>query len=140
MAVLFSIHTVSASSQFQNNNNGPSPVPLIDLASHDEDQLAKEISLACSTLGFFQVTSHGIPQELLDRFRNQCALYFDQTSKIKQNWKRNGANSRGFFDDELTKQRRDWKEALDVGVPGSRNWKLEDENELNGTRRRTTRE
>jgi len=34
---------------------------------------------------------------------------------------------RGYFDDELTKRRRDWKEALDVGIPGSRNWSLPDD-------------
>jgi len=31
-----------------------------------------------------------------------------------------------FFNDELTKQRVDWKEAIDIGIPGSRDWSLPD--------------
>ena len=33
--------------------------------------------------------------------------------------KRTERNSRGWFDDELTKQTKDWKEGLDVGQPGA---------------------
>lgn len=121
-------HAALASSGFQ---KGPS-VPVIDLSSTDDDRLAKEISLACSTLGFFQVTNHGISDDLQRRFREQCALYFDLNQKLKQGWKRNSACSRGYFNDELTKQKRDWKECLDVGVPGSRDWNIADESELNG--------
>ena len=40
--------------------------------------------------------------------------------------KRHEQNARGYFDDELTKQKRDWKECLDFGVPGSRNWDIPD--------------
>lgn len=45
---------------------------------------------------------------------------------LQVNLKRNAKNARGYFDDELTKRKRDWKEALDVGVPGSRDWSLSD--------------
>ena len=45
--------------------------------------------------------------------------------------RRSGNNARGFFDDELTKRRRDWKEALDFGVPGSRDWSLPDDDSAN---------
>ena len=53
---------------------------------------------------------------------NFFALPYETKLKLK----RNAHNARGYFDDELTKRRRDWKEALDVGVPGSRDWSLDD--------------
>ena len=107
--------------------------PVIDLSpSRDADTLANEIAHACSTYGFFQATSHGISEELIARFRKQCKLYFELDQDLKKTWKRNERNSRGYFDDELTKQRLDWKECLDVGVPGSRDWDIPDDSDLNG--------
>jgi len=60
-------------------------------------------------------------------YSRQCRLYFGLSHDVKKQWKRNEGNSRGFFDDELTKQRRDWKEALYFGVPGTRDWSVDDE-------------
>jgi len=107
--------------------------PVIDLSCPDKDQLATQIAQACSTCGFFQVTHHGMPVELMERFKQQSELYFNLSQERKYQMKRHGSNSRGFFDDELTKQKRDWKECLDVGVPGSRDWQLADDSNLNGT-------
>jgi len=78
-----------------------------------------------------QVTSHGIPPELVEEYLHQSRLYFALPLDTKLKWKRNDGNARGFFNDELTKQRRDWKEALDFGVPGSRNWSAKDDKESN---------
>jgi len=106
-------------------------VPVIDL-SDPEDVVVDQIAKACGTFGFFQVTSHGVPQELVEAFREQMRLYFEGLPhETKLQWKRNERNARGFFDDELTKQKRDWKEALDVGVPGSRDWSLPDDDPRN---------
>lgn len=106
-------------------------VPTIDL-SDPEDVVVKRIAQACATFGFFQVVSHGISQELIERFREQMRLYFEGLShETKLQWKRNERNARGFFDDELTKQKRDWKEAIDVGVPGSRDWSIPDDDPRN---------
>jgi isopenicillin N synthase-like dioxygenase len=107
-------------------------VPVIDLSNTDHDDLVRQIAGACSEFGFFQVSSHGIPLELLLSFRAQCRSYFALDKKVKIEWKRHAANARGYFDDELTKQRRDWKECLDLGVPYSRDWNLPDSDEKNG--------
>jgi isopenicillin N synthase-like dioxygenase len=32
--------------------------------------------------------------------------------------KRNASNSRGYFNDEFTKQKADWKEGIDIGAQG----------------------
>ena len=107
-------------------------VPVIDLSSDiPETELVEQISKACSEFGFFQVTSHGVPLELMEEYRKQCRLYFDLPHDTKLQWKRNDSNARGFFDDELTKQKRDWKEALDFGVPGTRDWSELDDADLN---------
>lgn len=101
-------------------------VPIIDLSSTDEEQLIESIAKACSELGFFQVRGHGISQDLVADYREEFRQFFQLPKEIKLGWKRNEGNSRGYFDDELTKQRRDWKECLDFGVPGSRNWDIQD--------------
>ncbi|KAL7569908.1 hypothetical protein ACA910_008572 [Epithemia clementina (nom. ined.)] len=122
-------HHVGGESTTINHESG---VPVIDLSRDDDDEtLIQEIAQACQSPGFFQVINHGIPQLLLNSFRDQCKLYFALDEKLKQMWKRQADNARGFFDDELTKQVRDWKECLDVGVPGSRDWLLDDDDPRN---------
>jgi isopenicillin N synthase-like dioxygenase len=107
-------------------------VPVIDLSAvESESSLVDQIANACSEYGFFQVTSHGIPSELVEKYTEQCKLYFALPHETKLQWKRNEGNSRGFFDDELTKQRRDWKQALDFGAPGSRDWSVPDDSPSN---------
>lgn len=110
--------------------NDDGNVPVVNLLD-PQDVVVKQIATACSTHGFFQVTSHGIPSSLLHAFREQMKAYFDLPQETKLRWKRNERNSRGFFDDELTKQKRDWKEGLDVGVPGSRDWSRTDDDPSN---------
>ena len=124
--------TTTISSNNVNDGDGRGGVPVIDLSRDDDnEELIQEIVKACQNPGFFQVINHGIPQSLLDSFRHQCRLYFALDHSTKQSWKRQAYNARGYFDDELTKQVRDWKECLDVGVPGSRDWNLEDDDTQN---------
>ena len=107
-------------------------VPVIDLSEPDETLLIEQVAHACSTAGFFQIINHGVPDALVQEFREQCRRYFvEMPSDIKNDQRRAAKNARGFFDDELTKQRLDWKQALDVGVPGSRDWTLDDEDPQN---------
>jgi isopenicillin N synthase-like dioxygenase len=107
-------------------------IPVVDLADDvPEEILVEKIASACSEFGFFQVTNHGIPSSLVNEYKHQLKLYFDLPHDVKLTWKRNEANARGYFDDELTKQRRDWKEALDFGVPNSRDWNVADDDPQN---------
>lgn len=108
--------------------SGDFDIPVIDLgADAPEQEIVEKISNACSEYGFFQVTNTGISEDLIKEYREQCAEYFALPLQTKLLWKRNENNSRGFFDDELTKQRRDWKQCLDFGVPGSRDWSVQDQ-------------
>lgn len=106
-------------------------VPVIDLSSSDDNGLVDQIASACAEYGFFQVVGHGIQEDLIREYREQFRLYFALREETKQSWKRGDSNARGYFDDELTKQRRDWKQCLDFGVPGSRDWTTDDKDPIN---------
>ena len=108
-------------------------IPVIDLAlsgggAEDQAELRRQVREACSTWGFFQLLNHGIDVDLMSAMGNFFALPFE----TKRDLKRNATCARGYFDDELTKRRRDWKEALDVGSPGSGQWSLPDADNSNG--------
>lgn len=108
-------------------------IPVIDLEFTDEAALVAAIAEACSTAGFFQVTNHGVSPEFIQEFRTACQQYFTELpADVKERQRRNETNARGYFDNELTKQRRDWKQALDVGVPGgTRDWNVPDNDPRN---------
>ena len=106
-------------------------IPIIDLSNPDTEALREQIYQACSTWGFFQLINHNIAASLIDSFKDAMKDFFSMPYKAKLKLKRNAMNARGYFDDELTKQRRDWKECLDVGMPGSRNWSTLDRDEAN---------
>ncbi len=96
-------------------------VPTIDVRSlGDDPRTLAVIDRACREWGFFQVVGHGISPELLDavhaRMREFFALPLDEKRAIE----RTATNAWGFFDRELTKNVRDWKEIFDVGpaAPG----------------------
>ena len=77
-----------------------------------------QVSDACRVWGFFQCLGHGIHPERSDNFDEECRKFFALPREVKSKVKRSIENSRGWFDDELTKQHRDWKEGFDLGVPG----------------------
>ena len=105
-------------------------IPVIDMEL-PESELVEQIVEACSTWGFFQVINHGVSAELMEQFRDGMSNFFSLPRDVKLQLKRDERNARGYFDDELTKQRPDWKECLDVGVPGSRDWSIPDDQPAN---------
>eukprot|EP00934_Nitzschia_sp_Nitz4_P003407 Nitzschia sp. Nitz4//scaffold166_size90379//7618//10428//NITZ4_005045-RA/size90379-processed-gene-0.51-mRNA-1//-1//CDS//3329538160//3397//frame0 len=106
-------------------------IPTVDLSATDRDELVRQVASACSEYGFFQVINHGFPPEVIEEYREQIRQFFALPQEVKVQWKRSQGNSRGYFDDELTKQRRDWKQCLDFGVPGSRDWNVADGDDAN---------
>lgn len=104
---------------------------MIDLSTTTGRDLLDQIREACSTWGFFQLVGHGMDPSLLSDLRRAMEAFFGLEYAQKAKLRRKALNARGYFDDELTKQKRDWKEALDVGTPGSRDWSLEDSDPQN---------
>ena len=81
-------------------------------------QCIDAIKQACTNWGFFQCINHGIPDDVIEAFDNEFRNFFKLPLSVKAPIKRTEENSRGWFDDELTKQIRDWKECIDIGQPG----------------------
>lgn len=102
-----------------------SQVPIIDLSA-DESIVVPAVASAMANWGFFQVLNHGVDAGVRAEFEEQMQAFFDIPMETKRAMKRSADNARGFFDDELTKQRVDWKQALDFGVTPSHDWSLPD--------------
>jgi isopenicillin N synthase-like dioxygenase len=101
--------------------NGP---PVIDIgaliANGSTEEIAtivSEIAKAAKEWGFFQVVNHGVPEDIISGFdRSTKKFFLMDKSAYKDKIKRSADNSRGYFDDELTKQTPDWKECVDIGA------------------------
>ena len=96
-------------------------LPIIDLAELPDTPTASTtprsivgaVADAASTYGFFQVVHHGIADALIAEVWHQTRRFFAQPTGVKRAILRTKENSRGYYDRELTKQRRDLKEVFD---------------------------
>jgi len=103
---------------------GPSmidQVPVIDIGRLEAAASRAAIDRACRDWGFFQVVGHGVERALLERLFALSREFFAQPHEAKQRIARDADNPWGYFDRELTKNRRDWKEIFDVG-PADGQW------------------
>jgi isopenicillin N synthase-like dioxygenase len=96
--------------------------PLLDdpeLRTDRSRDVARQIDDACRSLGFFRVTGHGVPSELIERLRSESMTFFAQPDEAKAEiaMARAGSAWRGWFPfgDEVTSGRPDRKEGLYVG-------------------------
>jgi hypothetical protein len=60
--------------------------------------------------------SHGIDRAKTDAFLSATREFFALPLERKAAIRRTEENSRGYYDNEFTKQKRDWKEGLDIGA------------------------
>lgn len=102
-------------------------VPLIDLSpilrfpdgQHDAREmegLVREIGRACEEWGFFQVINHGVAAETRRRLEDAARKFFGQAAEEKRKVRRDEKSVLGYYDTELTKNVRDWKEVFDLAV------------------------
>ncbi|MDH3607598.1 MAG: hypothetical protein OER12_11450, partial [Acidimicrobiia bacterium] len=92
-------------------------VPVIDLADDGQevaDRIVGQVARAATDLGFFQVVNHDLPEELVARVWECTEAFFALPMDSKRAIARSKTNSRGYYDRELTKNRRDLKEVLDL--------------------------
>jgi isopenicillin N synthase-like dioxygenase len=92
-------------------------VPVIDIAKLEEPEALGALDIACREWGFFQVTGHGISDSVTSDLLRVTDEFFQQPTAIKRRIMRSAENPWGFFDQELTKNTRDWKEVYDFGPP-----------------------
>lgn len=91
-------------------------VPVIDLSALGDDAVAlAQLDEACRDWGFFQITGHGIDSDLLNATLARMKEFFALPPADKQRVVRTAGNVWGFYDGELTKNVRDWKQIFDVG-------------------------
>lgn len=90
-------------------------VPVIDITRLEERATLEAIDLACREWGFFQVIRHGIDQAVIDAIFAVSRAFFAQPAGEKRKVLRDADNPWGFYDRELTRNRRDWKEIYDYG-------------------------
>ena len=97
--------------------NGPmtESVPVIDIARLDAAATLRAIDRACREWGFFQVVNHGIPGPSSQALVGAMQAFFAAPAAIKARIRRTRENPWGYYDSELTKNVRDWKEVFDYG-------------------------
>jgi isopenicillin N synthase-like dioxygenase len=79
----------------------------------DQPETLARLDLACREWGVFYLTDHGLGET--DDLFNQARAFFDKPKAEKNQVRRTGENAWGYFDEELTKNTRDWKETFDFG-------------------------
>jgi isopenicillin N synthase-like dioxygenase len=89
-------------------------IPVIDIQCPDADML-RQLDAACCDWGFFQITNHGVSDDLIAAMHRGMHDFFALPLEAKRAIERTAANSWGFYDRELTKNTRDWKQVFDVG-------------------------
>jgi isopenicillin N synthase-like dioxygenase len=95
-------------------------VPVIHIeplgsGSAQRQNTVAQIAAACRTGGFFQITGHGIPEELIARVWRETKGFFALSAPAKHAVERTKDNARGWYNRELTKTTRDMKEVFDFG-------------------------
>ena len=101
-------------------------VPVIDIGGVTQNasgeaavQAVAEIAKACREWGFFQVVNHGVPEEFIDSVWQLTRAFFAAPSAVKKNILRTRGNPWGYFNNELTKNKRDKKEVFDFTTDGT---------------------
>ena len=90
-------------------------IPEIDLCALTVPATIGALDRACSEWGFFHLVGHDIDAGQRDEILAATRAFFTQPTSVKNQIRRSDTNSWGFYDAELTKNRRDWKEILDNG-------------------------
>jgi isopenicillin N synthase-like dioxygenase len=93
-------------------NNQP---PVIDIAEAERVHVHRAIDVACRDWGVFQAVGHGIDLRLVAALRRQMRALFGAPGDQKLAIARTGKNPWGFYDRELTRHVRDWKQVYDYG-------------------------
>jgi len=90
-------------------------LPVIDVSDLLRAGTQRAIDEACREWGFFQIVGHGIADRTLDALRRQMRAFFALPTPSKHAIMRTAENPWGFYDRELTKHTRDWKQIYDFG-------------------------
>lgn len=90
-------------------------IPVVAAPSLDTSAGREALDRACVEWGFFQLVDHGVPPALVGEALAQMRAFFALPVEAKRSIERTRENPWGFYDRELTKNVRDWKEVFDFG-------------------------
>ena len=90
-------------------------LPVLDVAEFADSDWYPALDQACTEWGCFQIVRHGIDVSLISATLQQMRQFFSLPKNEKLAIERTRDNAWGFFDQELTKNVRDWKEIFDFG-------------------------
>lgn len=101
------------------------PVPIVDfsrlLAGEEDPQAQATIHQACCDSGFFYLSGFGMSTDETATVEKAMQWFFNQPAEVKQSVARSEENSRGYYNNELTKNIRDMKEVFDFGFKNNSN-------------------
>lgn len=84
------------------------------------ERVASELEAPSREWGVFQVVGHGISEDALARFEECMRAFFELPDPEKSALRRSRDNAWGYYDQELTKNRPDWKQVFDYGAEAAR--------------------
>ena len=90
-------------------------VPYLDFRRRGQGGWLEALDRACRDWGCFQLGNHGLGDDLCRDVLSEMARFFALPHADKQRLERTADNPWGFYDRELTKNVRDWKEIFDIG-------------------------
>lgn len=90
-------------------------VPIIDITALEGRATLRALDCACREWGFFQITHHGIDASVLRGVLTAARQFFTLPEATKRAIERSAENPWGYYDRELTKNTRDWKQVFDYG-------------------------
>jgi len=109
------------------------PVPIIDfsrlLKGEPDPQAAAAIHKACCDSGFFYLSEFGVGIDKIAVVEEAMQWFFALPPEAKQAVARTEESSRGYYNNELTKNIRDMKEVFDFGFKSDVH--LPDDHEVN---------
>ena len=92
-------------------------LPVIDISDLARPATRRQVDAACRDWGFFQAVGHGVDECTIAALKREMRAFFAQPSGAKRAVLRSAGNPWGFYDQELTRRTRDWKEVYDYGPP-----------------------
>jgi isopenicillin N synthase-like dioxygenase len=92
-------------------------LPVIDIGDPTSEATRRRIDAACREWGFFQAVGHGVDERTIAALKREMRAFFAQPLTDKRAITRSAANPWGFYDQELTRRTRDWKQIYDYGPP-----------------------
>ncbi len=90
-------------------------LPVLDFSQRGQTAWPGALDMACEAWGCFQLVNHGLGEGLCRKLLAEMEAFFALPHAEKLSLQRSEDNPWGYYDQELTKNIRDWKEIFDIG-------------------------